>query len=368
MRYLQNGFGTVFSLVAAFGSLAAQPAFATDDDPNAGETGAWVAPTLQGDGHRLAWGQCALPNSTLTAVRFSASGRVPARAGDADDVIPEFLPQLSPLVQGRDLRVRIEQECKAAEDASESVWPYTAWLPIDANSDHLIQCPDSHPYMVKARCTTHFGEGPEARDPEGLDIPDIDTDPAVHEDVAAERFEVYSPSRTAIAEVTANGTGCPAGTWNSEISDDGKTFKTAFSAYKASIGVGDAIDVKDCQLSLRVRNAENTSYALDSFTFDAFYRLDTGVTADVTSKHYIQGDPANSITTGERLAGPAANTYSHFSGAGDLATECGEPRDLEILTRVVLKNNQGATAKGSVNVEDAAGATLVVKLASTDCE
>ena len=46
--------------------------------------------------------------------------------------------------------------------------------------------------------------------------------------------EVPNPSGAYVARVSANGTGCPAGTWDGAISPDGKTFTVTFSSYEAT--------------------------------------------------------------------------------------------------------------------------------------
>jgi hypothetical protein len=83
-------------------------------------------------------------------------------------------------------------------------------------------------------------------------------------DVEREAVEVKAPSGVAIADVVANGSGCPAGTWATDNSDDGTTFTMTFDAYEARVEPGSALSVKDCQLAIQLRNVQGVSYAVES--------------------------------------------------------------------------------------------------------
>src|SRR5262245_24770 len=46
---------------------------------------------------------------------------------------------------------------------------------------------------------------------------------------------IEQPQGAFFADITANGTGCPEGTWDVGISEDGQTFTLAFNAYEAKV-------------------------------------------------------------------------------------------------------------------------------------
>jgi hypothetical protein len=210
--------------------------------------------------------------------------------------------------------VRVQTVCSASADLTADCETHSSeWTSISSDSNTWAEeeCTESHPYLVGARCATSNGlptpaaAGPDATTPEidapsGPEVTDVDsserdqsepdscdltTYPAATGATTTAAApgqtsaEVYSPDGSVIASVVANGTGCPAGTWKSEISDDGTTFTTTFNAYKAIVQPGDAIDVKDCQLSVQVQGAAATSYALESFTFNGLSKISEGVTA-----------------------------------------------------------------------------------------
>jgi hypothetical protein len=299
--------------------------------------------------------------------------------------------------------VRVQTVCSASADLTADCETHSSeWTSISSDSNTWAEeeCTESHPYLVGARCATSNGlptpaaAGPDATTPEidapsGPEVTDADSSErdqsepnscdlttypaatgATTTAAGQTSAKVYSPDGSVIASVVANGTGCPAGTWKSEISDDGTTFTTTFNAYKAIVQPGDAIDVKDCQLSVQVQGAAATSYALESFTFNGLSKISEGVTADLSSKYYMQGAPLAGVETKETLSASSPEQFSHVTALAPdqiVWSECNAPRDLEISTRVVLKNNEDASGTGTVNVGDASGATLVVKLANRGC-
>ena len=61
---------------------------------------------------------------------------------------------------------------------------------------------------------------------------DIETSSA---QALGQAIDVPNPSGAYFASVTANGTGCPAGTWDAAISPDGKAFTVTFASYEAIV-------------------------------------------------------------------------------------------------------------------------------------
>lgn len=403
MRNLRNSMGprSVVSLLAACGSLAA-PAFAGAQDIPWSTDWASLPP---------ATGANTVPReSTRSCPTLPGAGRAANVAmlahghPNEPDAVQVRLNVSNPqLLKALKLEpyVRVQTVCSASPDLTTDCETHSSeWKSITSNSDTWPEeeCSESHPYLVGARCATSNGlptpavaapdaSTPDIDEPSGPEVSDTDssdrdqsesnscdltTYPAATSAVmpADTSAKVYSSNGTVITNVVANGTGCPAGTWKSEISDDGTTFTTTFHAYKATVQRGDAIDVKDCQLSVQVKGAAGTSYALDSLTFNGVSKLSEGVTADLSTKYYVQGAPLAGVENKETLSGTSPAQFSHVTALAPdelVWSECNAPRDLEINTRVVLKNNEDASGTGTVNVDEAAGATLVVKLANRGC-
>jgi hypothetical protein len=189
--------------------------------------------------------------------------------------------------------------------------------------------------------------------------------------VAEQTLVAPDPNTPYFAEVTANGTGCPAGTASTSISDDGKTFTTTFSAYEAMIEPNRSIAIKDCQLGIKLHSPQGLSFAVDSFYYQGFAWLDPGVTGRQTANYYFMGNPLNHAELRTDLRGPYENSYLFQDDVGiaDLVwSPCGVERNLNVTTRLRVQNNPRRTGTGYMNLTSVDGASrLVFRLAWRRC-
>jgi hypothetical protein len=176
--------------------------------------------------------------------------------------------------------------------------------------------------------------------------------------------DVPNPSGAYFANVTANGTGCPAGTWDAGISDDGKAFTVTFSGYETTVTPGQAFAIKDCTLSIDLRTPEGFSFSVSSFHYQGYATLDQpGMSAKQTAKYYFQGNPVPAKELRSDMAGPYDDSYvfSDDVGVADLVwSPCGASRTLEAQTRLVLQNNTAKTGSGYLNTSSVDGEVKTV--------
>lgn len=189
--------------------------------------------------------------------------------------------------------------------------------------------------------------------------------------VAMQPLVVADPNESYFAEVIANGTGCPAGTWHTVISEDGKTFTTTFSAYEAMIEPSRAIAVKDCQLGITLHSPQGLSFAIDSFYYQGFAWLEQGMTGRQTANYYFMGNPLNHAELRTDLKGPYDDSYLFQDDVGiaDLVwSPCGVKRNLNVTTRLRVQNNPRRSGTGYMNLATVDGsAQLVFRLAWRSC-
>jgi hypothetical protein len=166
---------------------------------------------------------------------------------------------------------------------------------------------------------------------------------------------VPNPSGAYFASVIANGTGCPAGTWNAEISPDGKQFSVSFDAYDAVIGEGQALALKDCMLMIDLKTPRGLSFAVERFHWDGFANLDeAGMSAAFRPKYYFQGNPVPAREDRSDITGPIheAVLFDDPIDAADLVwSPCGLSRRLNVQSRLLLQNNPAKTGTGSMNID-----------------
>lgn len=185
-------------------------------------------------------------------------------------------------------------------------------------------------------------------------------------------FSVVGADGEIVAEVVANGTGCPAGTWDADIAADGSNFTLAFDEYKVTVAPQTPFDVLSCQITIRLSDMLSKSYAVAAFGYEGRVVLGADVRGKVTTKYYFQG----SVEDGQRMqdaefVGPREE---HFKIIDSVELEdlnwsaCGPQRDLNVQTNIVLNNNAAETGSGSLNLSSAEGpGSLVLRLASQGC-
>jgi Domain of unknown function (DUF4360) len=175
----------------------------------------------------------------------------------------------------------------------------------------------------------------------------------------AEALDVPDPSGVYVAALTANGTGCPAGTWDASISPDGTTFTVSFATYELMVNPGQAFVVKDCQIGIDLKTPSGFTFAVNSFYYQGYNLLDSdGMTAQQTAKYYFMGNPVPGVTFQSNMTGPYDDSYLFANDVpvADLVwSPCGVTRRLNAQTRLILKNNAAKTGSGYLNMSTADG-------------
>jgi hypothetical protein len=176
------------------------------------------------------------------------------------------------------------------------------------------------------------------------------------------------PGGPRITAVKALGTGCPnERTWAATIADDGQSASLELRSYDATINHGDGIAVADCAITVQVASTAGYAYALASYESDGFASLrGDGVTGQESVKVYVQGNPLVAETGTKSFAasdGGGDYTFANAFGADAKAwSPCGGGRDLNVQSRLVLKNN--ADKSGQAYVKPA---TVKLQLQSKAC-
>lgn len=197
-----------------------------------------------------------------------------------------------------------------------------------------------------------------------------DTDTLGLQAPSSQPTTLRDPAGVYFAEVVANGTGCPAGSWNTELSSDGQTFTTTFSKYEASVDETTSVSIKDCQLAIKLHSPQGLSYSVESFYYSGYSYLEQGVTGRQIANYYFQGNPVNADEARTDLVGNYDDTYL-FTDKVELAdtvwSPCGLDRDLNITTRIRLQNSS-PKRNGYMNLTAVDGsAKLELKLAWRTC-
>jgi hypothetical protein len=314
-----------------------------------------------------------------------------------------FQPQL----RQRSPEVQAELVCATSAESGDAEQFTSDFLPFANNAPSAVfPCPDTKPYLIQAACrtrtlratpvdpgTTERGatDG-SATDVSVTDVSVTDTervDGSTEADVAegeaadrevaddlesaelslaeAPTYALADSSGTVIADVTANGTGCPAGTWSAKLSEDKSAFTIAFEEYVAQVKPGEALDVADCLISVTPRVVGGEVYVLDSLLWDGHVELTNGVNATSSVGHYLQGAPGAAEPTVDHVYdGPTELSLSSVTPLDPGA--CAAERTVNIRTRVRVRNNAEASGTGSIRFDGTQGTTqLKVRKVPSDC-
>ena len=201
------------------------------------------------------------------------------------------------------------------------------------------------------------GQADEADDTQALQAP-------------ADTTVLRNPEGVYFANVVANGTGCPAGTWETNLSEDGQTFTTTFSAYEATVDPSTLVSIKDCNVSIKLHSPQGLSYSVTNFYYQGYAFLEQGVSGRQLASYYFQGNPVKQAQVRTELRGPMDDTYlftDEVPITDTVWSPCGADRDLNIVTRLRLQNSS-PRRNGYMNLSSIDGsAKLVVKLAWRTC-
>lgn len=191
-------------------------------------------------------------------------------------------------------------------------------------------------------------------------------------EVASTEQALQAPTQQKFAKVVANGSGCPLGSTETRISDDGLVFTTTFSSYEINLSPNKTLDSRFCQLAIEVISPPGISYAVSTFSYQGYATLESGAAARLTTSYYFSGIPVLPSGTPKSLTGPFDNTYQFTENITTFDTNawspCGAKRDLNIRTTVSVTNN--SRKGGYINLAALDGSTkgkIVVKFATRKC-
>jgi hypothetical protein len=163
---------------------------------------------------------------------------------------------------------------------------------------------------------------------------------------------VDAPAGVYFANITANGTGCPDGTWDVGISDDGQTFTLAFSAYEAQVAEGQAMDRKDCELVIALGSTGGLSYSVASFYYQGYILLDQGMDARQTASYFFdRGDNEHDQSRND-VGGPFDDSYlfqDDIPAGRQVWSPCDRAANLHVRTGIIMRNNPQNTGEGYIN-------------------
>jgi hypothetical protein len=123
---------------------------------------------------------------------------------------------------------------------------------------------------------------------------------------------VPPPGRIAVRVVSANGSGCPAGSAGVTAPASGQSFKVTYSRFTAAAGPGAAaLDFrKNCQLALDVSGPKGWTWAISRIVNSGSAGLRAGASGTQVTSYYWSGD-SRTGRVGHAFTGPVDGPWQH---------------------------------------------------------
>jgi hypothetical protein len=172
-------------------------------------------------------------------------------------------------------------------------------------------------------------------------------------------FPIHPPQGVYFADVRANGSGCPAGSWDAAIADDGETFTLTFSQYEAQVSSGKLTDGKNCAIDIQLRSPRPLSYSIATFYYQGYVFLEKpGMLAQHRASYGFDGDPITNADSNAFL-GPRDKSYIFASNVPidqRAWSPCTRSDVLHVRTAINVRNDNFASGSGYLNNSTVDGA------------
>jgi hypothetical protein len=159
-----------------------------------------------------------------------------------------------------------------------------------------------------------------------------------------------SSEQIRITSVSANGSGCPAGSYESSLSSDGLALTLTFSKYfLEATPTTPVVQTLACNVSLQLAMPRGYSVGVTKVSYQGYAYLERGVEAEQIANYAWTG--IGTVANNEaksKLSGPHDGTYLYTDdvetrGAGIPWSPCDITSRLQIRSRLILTNNARAT-------------------------
>lgn len=158
-----------------------------------------------------------------------------------------------------------------------------------------------------------------------------------------------------LERVSANGEGCPKGTWTAKLSADAQTVSMTFRSFATEITPSRTTSADDCRLAIVLRAPVGASYQVSRFVFRGYAYLEKGVEADLSTSHYFQLDESQSEQLKTTMLSPFDGEYAIEARTSktELWAPCTttEVSTLNVQFNIQLRNGNGGNPKADGTVE-----------------
>ena len=160
-----------------------------------------------------------------------------------------------------------------------------------------------------------------------------------------------TPTDVKLISVSYSGNGCTEGTVRSDISANYTTLTFGFDAFQAPTGPGINSSDSGCNLRVRMEYTAGYQYAVESFTWSGFAKLDESASLNLWAGTYFPYGGARMVTKSVEITGGGIwvdgivyTKEERVPTSELLFAPCGSASVANITSRIMFRGNgAGAT-------------------------
>lgn len=166
-----------------------------------------------------------------------------------------------------------------------------------------------------------------------------------------------------ILNVTAIGSGCPAGHAQVTIDASRTIFDVAFDEYIVSAGpkVPPADTRRNCRVSIDLQFPQGYQMSIIETRFMGYASLAAGQTGTCRAAYTFSGDPSQEVVFQKNLASPYEDNYSLLAGVGvESWSRCGASTAILNVNSEIRITPLSTPNKGTMTVDSFDGSVHIV--------
>jgi hypothetical protein len=159
---------------------------------------------------------------------------------------------------------------------------------------------------------------------------------------------------------TIRGQGCPLYSYSKVVSEDKKSFTITFDQWFAESGPDRSYNDsrKNCQMTIPLMFEPGWTFAIASFDYRGYVRLDPGASATQKSTYYFMGRQAETRTNGTTMNGPIDDNYTFHDEVATSAlvwAPCNTSVALPLNVNAEIRTQARGNARGLITVDSVDG-------------
>ncbi|GBG71206.1 hypothetical protein CBR_g8509 [Chara braunii] len=158
------------------------------------------------------------------------------------------------------------------------------------------------------------------------------------------------PGSVKINDFDYAGSGCPPGSVELVMSDDGNAMTLKFTKHLATTYKSAVHRKRTCTASVGLSYPAEFAIGVGSVSVRGYAKLDGGVSGSIKAPYYFSGQ--RGMASSKRvIKGPFNNNFEYSDSFGPVYSACGTEPKLSIVTEIKVNPGRAAKGGGFIRVE-----------------